>query len=209
MEEIMPTTPRARRPAQSKTQAAEHAFTSRVAQMLEPEGRENGSGGPHGQRMARDAEASTAEKSTERKPKFSVEAPSAESLTAFMGEGFARLNDAIGTLQESIRETTASLTDTRVTTARNVTALQQKVIEITQQNISDMINHAQKMMRVSDMSEAFKLQAGYAQGALKTFATQADELRALSVKLARDASEPISERINRTMDQFRRGRDRS
>jgi phasin family protein len=159
--------------------------------------------------MARDAEASTAEKSTERKPKFSVEAPSAESLTAFMGEGFARLNDAIGTLQESIRETTASLTDTRVTTARNVTALQQKVIEITQQNISDMINHAQKMMRVSDMSEAFKLQAGYAQGALKTFATQADELRALSVKLARDASEPISERINRTMDQLRRGRDRS
>ena len=205
----MPTTPRARRSAQSKTQAAEHAFTSRVAQMLEPEGRENGSGGPHGQRMAREAEASAEEKTSQRKPKFSVETPNAESLTAFMGEGLARLNDAIGTLQQSIRETTTSLTDTRVTTARNVTALQQKVIEITQQNISDMINHAQKMMRVGDMSEAFKLQAGYAQGALKTFATQADELRALSVKLARDASEPISERINRTMEQFRRGRDRS
>jgi hypothetical protein len=209
MEEIMPTTPRARRPAQSKTQAAEHAFTSRVAQMLEPEGRENGSGGPHGQRLAREAEASAGERAPQRKPKFSVETPSTESYATLMGEGFARLNNAFGSLQQSIRDTTASLTDTRVTTARNVTALQQKVLEITQQNISDMINHAQKMMRVGDMSEAFKLQAGYAQGALKTFAAQADELRALSVKLARDASEPISEGINRTMEQFRRSRDRS
>jgi phasin family protein len=205
----MPTIPRARRPAQSKAQAAEHAFTSRVAQLLEPEGRDNGSGGPHVERAARAAEASASEKPAERKPKYSMDAPGVEQLTNLMGESFARVTKAFESLQESMRETAASLTDTRVTTARNVTALQQKVLENTQQNISDMINHAQKMMRVSDISEAFKLQAGFAQGALKTYASQADELRALSVKLARDASEPISERINRTMEQFRTGRDRS
>jgi phasin family protein len=210
MEDIMPTTPRARRPVQSKTKAAEQAFTSRVSQMLEPEGRENGSAGPHGERAMHEGMAAAAQgKPTERRPKFSVERPNAEALSAFMGEGFARLTDAFGALQDSFRDATTSLTDSRVTTTRNVTALQQKVLEITQQNVSEMINHAQRMMRVGDMSEAFKLQANYAQGALKTFATQADELRALSVKLARDASEPISERINRSMERFRTARDRS
>lgn len=126
-----------------------------------------------------------------------------------MGESFARLAAALGQLQEQMRETAESLTDTRAAAARNVTALQQKVIENTQRNISDMINHAQKMMHVSDMSEAFKLQAGFAQDAFRTFVSQADELRALSVKLARDASEPISERINRSMKRFRSEPERS
>jgi phasin len=77
------------------------------------------------------------------------------------------------------------------------TALNRRVIDIAQRNVNSGFDLAKNLAEVKTFSEAVEVQTGYWQKQLHTLSAQAEELRALSTKVAADAFEPIKAQITR------------
>ncbi|XSG80937.1 MAG: phasin family protein [Methyloligella sp. ZOD6] len=81
-------------------------------------------------------------------------------------------------------------------------AFQQKLIDIAQSNMNSSFDFAKKLTEAKDFSEVAKMQSAFMQKQLATFSDQAGEIRALSTKVAEDASEPIKSQFSRSFEKF-------
>ncbi len=189
----MPQIPTARRTVHT----AEHALATRVVRALESE-QSNGATPPLARSPAEPAPTFAAEASPP--PPTSATAQEREGLHASSLPG--PLGDIFGSLTSALtawQGAALSLSQSRVATTSNLTAYQRKIVQNTHDNLGGTVEHAQKMLHAGNLGEALRLQSAYMQNAMKALALQADELRALALKLARDAGQPFSEQMSKAL----------
>lgn len=79
-------------------------------------------------------------------------------------------------------------------------ALNRKVIDIAQRNVNSGFDLARSLAAAKSVPEALEVQTGYWRNQFGTLTAQAEELRALSNKVAADTLEPIKSQITRGMN---------
>jgi phasin len=115
----------------------------------------------------------------------------AEKNIAQMRETYERSKDALeGVMQSWERSFDA--------TNQGAVALNRKIIDIAQRNISSSFDLAKSLAGATNLAEAVELQSVYWRKQLDTLAAQAEEVRTLSAQVAADATEPMK----RGMDEL-------
>ena len=84
-------------------------------------------------------------------------------------------------------------------------AFNRKIIDIAQRNVNSGFDLANSLAGAKNLSEMMvELQADYWQKLLGALTSQAEEVRALSTKLAAAAGEPLKEQVKRGVDELRK-----
>jgi phasin family protein len=83
-------------------------------------------------------------------------------------------------------------------------ALNRKIIDITQRSINSGFDLAKSLAEAKNLAEVMELHAAYWQKLLGALTSQAEEVRALSTKVAAAAGEPLKEQVKRGVDELRK-----
>ncbi|HSA67403.1 MAG TPA: phasin family protein [Methyloceanibacter sp.] len=83
-------------------------------------------------------------------------------------------------------------------------AFNRKIIDIAQRNVNSGFDLAKSLAGAKNLSEMVELQAAYWQKLLGTLKSQAEEVRALSTKMAAAAGEPLKEQVKHGVDEMRK-----
>jgi phasin len=83
-------------------------------------------------------------------------------------------------------------------------ALNRKIIQIAQQNVNSGLDLAKSLAGAKNLPEMVALQSSYWQRLMSTFALQAEEVRALSMKMVAAASEPLKDQVDRGVEELRK-----
>jgi phasin len=81
-------------------------------------------------------------------------------------------------------------------------ALNRKIIEIAQENVSSGFDLAKSLATAKTLAEMVELRATYWRKQLSALAAQAEEVRALSTKVAADMAAPINAHVTRSIEQL-------
>jgi phasin len=81
-------------------------------------------------------------------------------------------------------------------------AFNRKIIDIAQRNVNSGFDLAKSLAGAKNLSEMVELQAVYWQKLLGALTSQADEVRALSAKVAAAAGEPLKEQLKRGVNEL-------
>ena len=82
------------------------------------------------------------------------------------------------------------------------TALNRKVIEIAQENVSSGFDLAKSLATARTLAEMVELRATYWHKQLSALSAQAEEVRTLSTKVAADMVAPINAHLTRSIEQL-------
>jgi hypothetical protein len=103
--------------------------------------------------------------------------------------------------KDALDASVATLERTLDAAGQGAVAFNRKIIDIAQRNVNSGFDLAKSAKNRSEMVE---LQAAYWQKLLGTLASQAEEVRALSAKVAAAAGEPLKEQVKRGVDGLRK-----
>jgi phasin len=81
-------------------------------------------------------------------------------------------------------------------------ALNRKIIEIAQRNVSSGFDLAKSLATAKTLAEIVELRATYWRKQFSALAAQAEEVRALSAKVAADIATPIKAHVARSLDEL-------
>ena len=81
-------------------------------------------------------------------------------------------------------------------------ALNRKIIEIAQENVSSGFDLAKSLATAKTLAEMVELRATHWRKQLSALAAQAEEVRALSTKVAADMAAPINAHVTRSIEQL-------
>ena len=79
-----------------------------------------------------------------------------------------------------------------------------KIIDLGQRNVNSVFDLAKSLARARNLSDIVQVQAAYWQKQVSALTAQAEEVRALSTKVAADTAEPIKEQVKRGVDELRK-----
>jgi hypothetical protein len=149
----------------------------------------------------------TAEKSRETYRKTSGQAVTLD--TAFPQAASELAERSVAETREAYEHSKNALEAAVDTMARSFDALGQgtaalnrKIIEIAQQNVSSGFDLAKSLATAKTLAEIVELRATYCCKQFSALATQAVEVRALSTKVAADMAAPIQAHVTRSLDEL-------
>ena len=85
-------------------------------------------------------------------------------------------------------------------------ALNRKIIEIAQQNVSSSFDLAKSLATAKTLAEMVELTATYWRKQFGALATQTEEVRVLSTKVAAGMAAPIKAHVTRSLDELHEGK---
>jgi phasin len=143
----------------------------------------------------------TADKSRETYCKTSVVIPEAErelaeTSVAQTREAYERSKNALEAAVDTMARSFDAL-------GQGAAALNRKIIEIAQQNVSSGFDLAKSLATAKTLAEIVELRATYWRKQFSALATQAEEVRALSTKVATDMAAPIKAHVTRSLVELR------
>ena len=202
------------RPRRAKPKLTDAALANRLAATLDPKAIEVSAQKPAAltpspKRVAAEPAPLTA--TTEPVPALPpIEVVPAKPLVAtapgtLFGASVDRLTGAVSSVQEMARDTARSLADTRLVAAHSIVAFQKKLLEMVHANLDEGFMVAQKIVTAPNMGEAIKVQSRFATAGVKTLADQAAELRSLSAQLAKEARQPWTAHVTKSIERMRGG----
>jgi phasin len=83
-------------------------------------------------------------------------------------------------------------------------AFNRKIIDISRRNLNSVFDLATSLAGAKDLADIVELQAAHWQKQLGALTSQAEEVHALSTKVAAAAGEPLREQAKRNMDELRK-----
>ena len=83
-------------------------------------------------------------------------------------------------------------------------ALNRKIIDIAQRNINSGFDLANSLAGAKNLAEMMELQGAYWRKQFGALAAQAEEVRALSTKVAADTAEPVKAHVTSSMEDLRK-----
>lgn len=121
----------------------------------------------------------------------------AEKTVAQTREAYERSKDALEAALETVDRSYDAL-------GQGAAAVNRKIIEIAQRNISSGFDLAKSLATAKTLAEIVELRATYWRKQFTVLAAQAEEVRALYAKVAEEMAWPIKEHVTRTSDDLRK-----
>ena len=119
-------------------------------------------------------------------------------------ETTAKAEEAAKTAQATADETAKVFEDTTVLLKDGFSSWQMKAFELAKANLDSGFDFAQKLVAAKTPAEAFELHADFTRKQMADLSAQAQELGALSVKVAEDAAKPAQEGILKSFDEMKK-----
>ncbi|MGI9481723.1 MAG: phasin family protein [Hyphomicrobiales bacterium] len=142
---------------------------------------------------------------TEAKQKAKKQAETAiAKVRDIADETTAAAEETAKKAQATADETAKVFEDTGVLLKDGLTSWQQKAFELAKANLDSGFDFAQKLVGAKTPAEAFELHAEYTRKQVADLSSQAQELGALSVKVAEDAAKPAQEGILKSFDEMKK-----
>ena len=121
----------------------------------------------------------------------------AEKTVAQTREAYERSKDTLEAALETIERSYDAM-------GQGAAALNRKIIEIAQRNLNSGFDLARSLATAKTLAEMVELRASYWRKQFSALVAQAEEVRALSTKVAAEMSEPMKAHVKRSVDALRK-----
>jgi phasin len=142
-----------------------------------------------------------------RKNYQDVTAPSAavpENVRAMVEKAVDQSREVYDRSKDALDASVATLERSFDAAGQGAVAFNRKIIDIAQRNVNSGFDLAKSLAGAKNLSEMVELQAAYWQKLMGALTSQAEEVRALSTKMAAAATEPLKEQVKRGVDELRK-----
>ena len=143
-------------------------------------------------------------KGAEQFEKLSLDTTVPESVRALAEKTVTQTREAYEKGKDALEEAVDALERSFDAAGQGATAFNRKLIDIAQRNLNSGFDLAKSLAGAKNLSEMVELQAAYWQKLLGALTSQAEEVRALSTKVAAAAGEPLKEQVKRGVDELRK-----
>ena len=132
------------------------------------------------------------------------DAPVPETVRAMVEKAVDQSREVYDRSKDALDASVATLERTFDAAGQGAVAFNRKMIDIAQRNVNSGFDLAKSLAGAKNLSEMVELQAAYWQKLLGALTSQAEEVRALSTKVAAAAGEPLKEQMKRGVDDLRK-----
>ena len=119
-----------------------------------------------------------------------------EAMRAMAEKAVDQSRDVYDRSKDVLDASVANLERTFDAAGQGAAAFNRIIIDIAQRNVNSGFDLAKSLAGAKNLSEMVELQAAYWQKLLGTLTAQAEEVRALSTKMAAAVGEPLKEQVN-------------
>ena len=127
-----------------------------------------------------------------------------ETVRAMVEKAVDQSREVYDRSKDALDASVATLERTFDAAGQGAVAFNRKIIDIAQRNVNSGFDLAKSLAGAKNLSEIVELQAAYWQKLLGALTSQAEEVRALSTKMAAAAGEPLKEQMKRGVDDLRK-----
>jgi phasin len=127
-----------------------------------------------------------------------------EAVRAMAAKAVDQSREVYDRSKDALDASVATLERTFDAAGQGAVAFNRKIIDIAQRNVNSGFDLAKSLAGAKNLSEMVELQTAYWQKLLGTLTSQAEEVCALSTKLAAAAGEPLKEQVKRGVDELRK-----
>ena len=122
-----------------------------------------------------------------------------EGLRAIAGQSVTRSRDAYENARSTMEASFEALERSLDQAGQGAAALNRKVIELAQTNLNTGFDLAKDLAGAKNAAEIMEVQASFVRKQFGAFATQAEEVRTLTTKIAADTASPIKDHVSRSL----------
>ena len=127
-----------------------------------------------------------------------------ETVRAMVEKAVDQSREVYDRSKDAVDASVATFERTFDAAGQGAVAFNRKIIDIAQRNVNSGFDLAKSLAGAKNLSEIVELQADYWQKLLGALTSQAEEVRALSTKMAAAAGEPLKEQMKRRVDDLRK-----
>lgn len=131
-----------------------------------------------------------------------------EVMRAFAEKNIAQTRELYERSKDAFEAVIEGWERTLDAAGQGAVALNRKVIDISQRNITSGFDLAKSLAGAKNLAEAMELQVSYWRKQLGTLGAQAEEVRTLSTQVTADVTEPIKAQVKRGRDELRKASNR-
>jgi phasin len=153
---------------------------------------------------AADEVRETFRKTAEQFEKISMDTTVPESVRALAEKTVTQTREAYEKGKDALEEAVDALERSFDAAGQGAAAFNRKLIDIAQRNLNSGFDLAKKLAGAKNLAEMVELQSAFLRQQFDVFASQANEIRALTTKIAADTSEPIKAQMSRSMEGLRK-----
>jgi phasin len=125
-----------------------------------------------------------------------------EAVRALAEKNVVQSREAYDRSRDAFEASMATFEKSFDAAGQGAVAFNRKIIDIAQRNVNSGFDLT--LAGAKNLSEMVELQAAYWQKLLGALTSQAEEVRALSAKVAAAAGEPLKEQVKRGVDELRK-----
>ena len=127
-----------------------------------------------------------------------------EAMRAMNEKTVAQTREVYDRSKDAFDASVSTLERTFDAAGQGVAAFNRKIVDIAQRNVNAAFDLAKSLAGAKNLAEILQLQGAYWQKLFGNLTSQAEEVRALSTKVAADAGEPLKEQVKRGVDELRK-----
>jgi len=127
-----------------------------------------------------------------------------ESVRALAEKTVNQSREAYERGKDALEEAIDALERSFDAAGQGATAFNRKLIDLAQRNLNSAFDLAKSLAGAKNLSEIVELQSNFIRRQFDVFATQANEIKALTSKIAADTAEPIKSQVSRSFDSIRK-----
>ena len=127
-----------------------------------------------------------------------------EAVRAMVEKAVDQSREVYDRSKDALDASVTTLERTFDAAGQGAVAFNRKIIDIAQRNVNSGFDLAKSLAGAKNLFEMVELQAAYWQKLLRALTSQAEEVRALSTKVAAAAGEPLKEQMKRGVDDLRK-----
>jgi phasin len=125
-----------------------------------------------------------------------------ESVRVMVEKAVDQSREVYDRSKDALDASVTTLERTFDAAGQGAVAFNRKIIDIAQRNVNSGFDLAKSLAGAKNLSEMVELQAAYWQKLLGALTSQAEEVRAISTKVAAAAGEPLKEQVKRGVDEL-------
>jgi phasin len=158
----------------------------------------------HTPQAVAEAARETFRKAAKEMESFKLDTTVPESVRALAEKTVNQSREAYERGKDALEEAIDSLERSFDAAGQGATAFNRKLIDLAQRNLNSGFDLAKSLAGAKNLAEIVELQSAFIRRQFDVFASQANEIRALTTKIAADTTEPIKSQVSRSFDQMRK-----
>jgi len=135
---------------------------------------------------------------------FKLDTTVPESVRALAEKTVNQSREAYERGKDALEEAIDALERSFDAAGQGATAFNRKLIDLAQRNLNSTFDLAKSLAGAKNLAEIVELQSAFVRQQFDVFANQANEIRALSSKIAADTAEPIKSQVSRSFDSIKK-----